>query len=66
VRWGIARNVMVAWFITIPASASVAAIVYYMVSGTPARAAMIAAIIALVSFVAFAWRGSRAPGSASA
>jgi PiT family inorganic phosphate transporter len=66
VRWGIARNVMVAWLITIPASASVAAIFYYMVSGTPARAAMIAAIIALVSFVAFAWRGSRAPGSASA
>src|SRR5438552_501830 len=36
VRWGIARNVMVAWVITIPASASVAALFYWAVSD-PAR-----------------------------
>ncbi len=30
VRWGVAGNVMVAWVITIPASASVAAIFYYI------------------------------------
>jgi PiT family inorganic phosphate transporter len=28
VRWGIARNVMVAWLITIPASAAVGAVFY--------------------------------------
>ncbi len=31
VRWGIARKVVVAWVITIPASASVAALFYYLV-----------------------------------
>jgi PiT family inorganic phosphate transporter len=66
VRWGIARNVMIAWIITIPASATVAAVFYYMVSGTPTRAALIAAAIALLSFTAFAWRGSRARRPASA
>jgi PiT family inorganic phosphate transporter len=28
VRWGVAKNVMVAWLITIPASAAVAALFY--------------------------------------
>ena len=32
VRWGVAGNVMVAWVITIPASATVAAIFYWMAS----------------------------------
>ena len=32
VRWGVAGNVMVAWVITIPASATVAAIFYWIVS----------------------------------
>ena len=32
VNWGIARNVMVAWVITIPASAAVAALFYLMVA----------------------------------
>jgi 2-oxoglutarate ferredoxin oxidoreductase subunit beta len=32
VRWGIARSVMVAWLITIPASASVAALFYWLVT----------------------------------
>ena len=30
VRWGVAGNVMIAWIITIPASASVAALFYYL------------------------------------
>jgi len=30
VRWGVARNVVTAWLITIPASATVAAIFYWM------------------------------------
>ena len=32
VRWGVAKNVMVAWLITIPASAAVAAIFYWIAS----------------------------------
>ncbi|HUP67779.1 MAG TPA: inorganic phosphate transporter [Sphingomicrobium sp.] len=32
VRWGIARSVMIAWIITIPASASVAALFYWLVT----------------------------------
>ena len=32
VRWGVAGNVMVAWIITIPASATVAALFYYLIS----------------------------------
>ena len=30
VRWGVARNVMIAWLITIPASAAVAALFYWL------------------------------------
>jgi PiT family inorganic phosphate transporter len=33
VRWGIAGNVAIAWIITIPASAAVAAIFYWLISG---------------------------------
>ncbi len=32
VRWGVAGNVMIAWVITIPASASVAALFYWLIS----------------------------------
>jgi PiT family inorganic phosphate transporter len=56
VRWGIARNVMIAWIITIPASAIVAALFYYLISGYAARALLAAAVIAL--FV-FAWMALR-------
>jgi PiT family inorganic phosphate transporter len=31
VRWGVAGNIMVAWVLTLPASAAVAAIVYFAV-----------------------------------
>jgi len=30
VRWGVARNVVTAWLITIPASATVAALFYWL------------------------------------
>jgi PiT family inorganic phosphate transporter len=30
VRWGVAQNVVMAWVITIPASASVAALFYWL------------------------------------
>jgi PiT family inorganic phosphate transporter len=33
VNWGIARSVMVAWIITIPAAATVAALFYWLISG---------------------------------
>jgi PiT family inorganic phosphate transporter len=56
VRWGIARNVMTAWIITIPASATVAALFYWLISGYAARALLAVAVIALVGFAGFAWR----------
>jgi PiT family inorganic phosphate transporter len=56
VRWGVARNVMVAWIITIPASATVAALFYWIISGYAARALLAVAVIALVGFAWFAWR----------
>jgi len=56
VRWGVARNVMVAWIITIPASAIVAALFYYLISGYAARALLAVAIIALFGFATAAWR----------
>jgi inorganic phosphate transporter, PiT family len=33
VRWGVAKNIVIAWFLTIPAAACCAAIVYYPVHG---------------------------------
>ncbi len=56
VRWGVARNVMVAWIITIPASATVAALFYLIADGYIGRALATAAVIALFGFAIFAWR----------
>jgi PiT family inorganic phosphate transporter len=56
VRWGVAKSVMIAWIITIPASAIVAALFYYLISGYGARALLAAAVIALFFFAAAAWR----------
>jgi inorganic phosphate transporter, PiT family len=56
VRWGIARNVMVAWIITIPASATVAALFYWMVSGYLVRALVAMVMMALLGMSAWAWR----------
>src|SRR3954467_8779975 len=55
VNWGIARSVMVAWVITIPASATVAALFYWAVTDFT-RALMAIEGIALVGFAMFAWR----------
>ncbi|HEX8841707.1 MAG TPA: anion permease [Sphingomicrobium sp.] len=56
VRWGIAGNVAIAWLITIPASAVVAAIFYWLASGQFLRALIAVAIIAFFGFSAAAWR----------
>src|SRR6059058_5268847 len=56
VRWGIARNVMIAWLITIPASATVAALFYWLISGYAARGLLAVIVLALLGFSAFAWR----------
>ncbi len=62
VRWGIARNVGIAWLITIPASAVVAAIFYWLASGEFLRVLIALGIIAVVGFAVAAWRGrSRMP-----
>jgi PiT family inorganic phosphate transporter len=59
VRWGIARSVMVAWLITIPASATVAALFYLLVSGEIVRALMAMDVLALVGLSIAAWREFR-------
>jgi PiT family inorganic phosphate transporter len=56
VRWGIAGNVAIAWVITIPASAIVAALFYWLISGEFLRDAIAIAIIALMIFGARALR----------
>src|SRR5215217_3377946 len=50
VRWGVARSVVIAWIITIPASATVAALFYWIISGYAARALLAVAVIALIGF----------------
>ena len=56
VRWGIAGNVAIAWVITIPASATVAALFYWLISGMFLRVGIAVAIIAFVAYSARAWR----------
>jgi PiT family inorganic phosphate transporter len=56
VRWGIAGNVAIAWVITIPASATVAALFYWLISGEFLRDAIAVAIIALMILGARALR----------
>jgi PiT family inorganic phosphate transporter len=56
VRWGLAGNVAVAWVITIPAAATVAALFYWLISGLFVRVLVAAAIIAVVALSARAWR----------
>jgi inorganic phosphate transporter, PiT family len=56
VRWGVAGDVAIAWLITIPASALVAAIFYWLVSGYVVRALIVLAVIALVAYSAKALR----------
>lgn len=56
VRWGVAGNVAIAWLITIPASALVAALFYWLVSGFFVRVLVIIGAIAFVAYSAAAWR----------
>jgi PiT family inorganic phosphate transporter len=56
VRWGLAGNVAIAWIITIPASAIVAALFYWLISGQFTRVAIAVAIIGFVAYSARAWR----------
>src|SRR3954464_11671709 len=49
VRWGVAGNVAIAWLITIPASALVAAIFYWLISGFILRALVVLGVIALIA-----------------
>ena len=52
VRWGIAGNVAIAWVITIPASATVAALFYWLISGYFLRVGIAVAVIAGVALLA--------------
>jgi len=56
VRWGVAGDVAIAWVITIPASAIVAAIFYWLISGLFVWVAMAVAVIALAAYAARGWR----------
>ena len=49
VRWGLAGNVAIAWVITIPAAATVAALFYWLISAEFVRVGIALAIIALVA-----------------
>jgi len=56
VRWGIAGNVAVAWIITIPASALVAALFYWLISGFFLRVIIIVGVIAFATYSVKAWQ----------
>jgi PiT family inorganic phosphate transporter len=56
VRWGIAGDVAIAWIITIPASATVAALFYWLISGFYLRVIIGLSVIAFVAYSAKAWR----------
>jgi PiT family inorganic phosphate transporter len=55
VRWGLAGNVAIAWVITIPASATVAALFYWLISGEFLRVIVAVAVITFVAFIARRW-----------
>jgi PiT family inorganic phosphate transporter len=56
VRWGLAGNVAIAWVITIPASALVAALFYWLISAEWLRFGIAVAILAFVAYSARVWR----------
>jgi PiT family inorganic phosphate transporter len=56
VRWGIAGDVAVAWLITIPASALVAALFYWLISGFFLRVLIITGLIAFATYSVKAWK----------
>ena len=55
-RWGVAGDVAIAWVITIPASALVAALFYWLISGLFIRVLVVLAAIAFIAYSAKAWR----------
>ena len=55
VRWGLAGDVAIAWVITIPASAMVAAIFYWLISGLFLRVLIAVALITFVGYSARQW-----------
>jgi PiT family inorganic phosphate transporter len=55
VRWGLAGDVAIAWVITIPASATVAALFYWLISGLFVRVLIAVALIAFVAYSAREW-----------
>ena len=56
VRWGVARDVAVAWVITIPASATVAALFYWLISGYYVPVLIAVTLISFVLYSAQAWK----------
>ena len=56
VRWGVARNVAVAWVITIPASATVAALFYWLITGQFVRVLIATGLLVFVFYSARAWK----------
>jgi PiT family inorganic phosphate transporter len=56
VRWGLAGNVAIAWVITIPAAATVAAMFYWLISGYFVRFLVASALICVAALAWKAWR----------
>jgi PiT family inorganic phosphate transporter len=56
VRWGVAGDVAIAWVITIPASAIVAALFYCLISAMFVPVVIAVVIIAAVLLAVRAWR----------
>ena len=56
VRWGLTGNIAIAWVITIPAAATVAALFYWLISGEFLRFGIALAIIAAVFLAARTFR----------
>jgi PiT family inorganic phosphate transporter len=55
VRWGLAGDVAIAWIITIPASALVAALFYWLISGLFIRVLVVLAAVGIIAYAARAW-----------
>jgi inorganic phosphate transporter, PiT family len=56
VRWGLAGNVAIAWVITIPAAATVAALFYWLISGEFVRVLIALAVIGGLASLSALWR----------
>ena len=55
VRWGLAGDVAIAWVITIPASATVAALFYWLISGLFLRVLIAVGVIGFIAWSARQW-----------